>query len=426
MSVYALVMIFCLLRIQMHLLRHLLLKTEFLDIILQLHYIQLTTKENLVYRNFDMENSTSIRKKLHSIAEPSGKEIKTAAYIKSVLQVLKNFTIVDGFAMQSVLAVFDSGTLGPCLLFRCELDGIPLTESLPIPYASIHKGTSHKCGHDGHMTILLAFAKKLSTQGLTKGKVLLLFQSAEETGMGAQAICNSGILKKYSPDFVFAFHNLPGYSTEEIICSTGTFSASVSSIKIQLKGKESHASQPMKGINPALAISDLILYFQSYQTSERKKNTFFLSTPIFIEMGNEAYGTSAGNASIGYTFRSWNDQLLQKNIAHIQHYLHSLEQKYPGLKTNFSFLERFHSTENHHEAVLKIQQAATKCHLKYVENKLPFEWGEDFGVFTDQYKGAMFCVGSGIMHPPLHTAAYDFPDVLINRVAKMLMYLAQH
>src|SRR5699024_962593 len=178
-------------------------------------------------------------------------------------------------------AEIDTGHPGKTILFRSELDALPIQDvNEHLPYRSVVPGKSHKCGHDGHMTILIGLAEKLVRNPPPSGKILLLFQPGEEDGQGARGILNSGKLKEFAIDFIFALHNIPKYPFGQIICKPGSFTPSVESIDVELRGKTAHAGMPWAGVNPAETIGKLITYYQSLHQPETDEDSYFLSTPI--------------------------------------------------------------------------------------------------------------------------------------------------
>src|SRR5690606_14754176 len=102
----------------------------------------------------------------------------------------------------------------------------------------------------GHMTILLRLLYLLKEDGLANATVSLIFQSAEENGVGArEMIAKAKVLKEHPLDYIFALHNVPGYALHEIVLKDGVFTPSVISVRSRLLGKTSHAAEPQKGIN---------------------------------------------------------------------------------------------------------------------------------------------------------------------------------
>lgn len=209
-----------------------------------------------------MENLTEIRHCLHQLAEPSGKETQTKAFILKTLKLFQPTAIHTFRDSNNLLAVYDSGKEGGTLLFRGDFDAVRVAETIDVPYASATAGVSHKCGHDGHTTILLGLAEQLWRQPLPIGRVLLLFQSAEETGAGAAQLLDSHILDRFAPDAVYALHNIPGIEAGTVICREGSFTCSVISCDIELHGHTSHAAEPQLACCPydaAKRIADKLL-----------------------------------------------------------------------------------------------------------------------------------------------------------------------
>ena len=116
-----------------------------------------------------------LRKKLHANPELSGKEKNTSKLIYSFLKTCTPTQIITNVGGYGVLAIFDSKKLGRNILFRADIDALPISEINTFKHASLNSGISHKCGHDGHTCALLGFAKLLSENPPKKGKIILLF-----------------------------------------------------------------------------------------------------------------------------------------------------------------------------------------------------------------------------------------------------------
>lgn len=359
-------------------------------------------------------NLAAVRHFLHQYPELSGKEFKTSAFIATQLRKLEVQLVHDQIADTGVLGIIHGKEKGKTVLFRSELDALPIEEkTLEIPYKSLQKGVSHKCGHDGHMTILLGLAEKLAREGLNRGSVLFLFQPAEETGKGAKAVIESGVLKQYPIDYVFALHNVPGYPLGSLVGKQGSFTPAVESLDIHLIGKTSHAGMPEMAVSPAAAVAEIIQFFQRIQQPDKTKEGFFSAAPIRIKMGEKAYGTAAGSAVVGYTIRAFDPQIFQQQKQQIELAVAEVVAKTPGLKFQIQWKEAFQANINHLKAQEFIEKAATQNNFPFIEMETGFTWGEDFGFFTQHYTGAMFGLGAGKKHPELHHPDYDFPDELI-------------
>lgn len=359
-----------------------------------------------------MEELISLRRELHQNPELSGFEKETAVRIQNYLSQYPPTKLLTNIGGNGILVIYEGKEKGKTILLRCELDALPIHEINSFEHKSKVENVSHKCGHDGHMAIFCGVAKKIFENPLEKGNVVLLFQPSEENGKGAQAVFDDENFKLIQPDFVFALHNLPGYPKNQIVVKEGTFTCAVNSIIIKLHGKTSHAGEPENGNNPALAISEIIAAFlKKKQTNILEKN-YCVITPIYIEMGEKAYGVSAGYGEVHFTFRSNKNKLMQQIENELEEIAITIASQY-NLKTEISWTENFKANENDKVAVDFIRNAAKKAELKILEKEVPFSFGEDFGLFTQHYKGAMFGLGSGKNAPALHNPDYDFPDEII-------------
>ena len=312
-------------------------------------------------------------------------------------------------AKTGLLAIFNGNEEGKTVMLRADIDALPIQEVNTFEHKSVNEGVSHKCGHDGHTTILLGVAKLLTENPLPKGKVLLLFQPSEENGRGAQSVLEDSYFKQLNIDYVFALHNLPGFTKREIVVKENEFTSNVKSVVITLEGKTAHAAEPEKGYNPANAIAE-ILHFIKTETKNTPENPdFYLATPVYIAMGEKAYGVSAGYGEVHLTLRSWSTHLMKEKQNNLEELLQKLEEK-EKLSINTSWFEEFYANKNNKKAVEYIKSGAKQLNLSINEINTPFKWGEDFGLFTQQYKGAMFGLGAGKNTPALHNPDYDFPD----------------
>ncbi len=356
----------------------------------------------------------SLRKTLHQNPEISGKEVQTAKIIKDFISSRGFGTaeIIKNVGGNGLLVVFESANEGPVIVFRADMDALPIEEINNFDHKSRNKGISHKCGHDGHMAILSGLALKLKEYPIEKGKVILLFQPAEETGKGAKLVCNDEKFRFYEPNYVFAIHNLPGFDKNQIIIKTGPFTSASIGMIIQLNGKTSHAAYPEKGNNPAIVISEIIqnLY-------EIAKNTYWfksgvLITPVYIQLGDTGFGISPGNAEIRFTLRAESDEDLNLLTTYCKNEIISRCKEHK-INYTLSFEDKFKAIDNSKKAVEFIKKTAKKNKHSIKVITEAFRWSEDFSVFTSYYHGALLGLGAGKNHPGLHQADYDFPDDII-------------
>lgn len=359
-----------------------------------------------------MEELINLRKELHQNPELSGFEKETAVRIQLFLSQYTPTKLYTNIGGNGIIAIYKGKEKGKTVLLRCELDALPIQEINSFEHQSKVENVSHKCGHDGHMAIICGVAKKIFENPLEKGNVILLFQPSEENGKGSEAVLKDDFFKTTQPDFVFALHNLPGYPKNQIIVKEGTFTCAVNSIIIKLHGKTSHAGEPEKGNNPAVAISEIITVFLKKNQPNILEENYCVITPIYIEMGEKAYGVSAGYGEVHFTFRSNQNKLMQQIENDLEEIAITIAKK-QNLTPEISWTENFKANENDKVAVEFIRNAARKENLSIFEKDVPFSFGEDFGLFTQHFDGAIFGIGSGENIPSLHNPDYDFPDEII-------------
>ncbi|MCB0570452.1 MAG: amidohydrolase [Phaeodactylibacter sp.] len=368
---------------------------------------------DITTENTGIQEIQEVRRELHSRPELSGQESGTAERLAGLLRQLRPDLLLDGLGGAGLAAVFDSGREGPGVLFRAELDALPISENNDFSYRSQREGVSHKCGHDGHMAILLGLAHALARKPPAKGRAILVFQPAEEVGAGAESMLSDSRFEQLLPiDYAFALHNLPGFPLGQVAIKKGAFTAAVQSLIIRLKGREAHAGEPEKGISPAPAIAEIIEESQRRSINNPSLPEFTLLTPVHIRMGEIAYGTAAGYGEVHLTLRTWTETGMEKLAKDFMGYLHQLAGQHE-LKLSTEWTDIFRATHNDEKAVERVLQAAAENELPAQVLELPFRWGEDFGAFTQRFPGALFGLGAGEGHPPLHHPAYDFPDELL-------------
>lgn len=353
-----------------------------------------------------------LRKDLHQHPELSGSEAMTAQRIKAFISSHYPAKVLDKLGGNGFAAIYEFSAPGPTIAIRCELDALPIEEENQFEYKSVNSGVSHKCGHDGHMAIVAGLIFWIREQSFDTGKIILLFQPAEETGQGAYAVLKEERFQNLEIDYFFALHNIPGEPMQSIITMDRGFSAEVQSFALKIKGRESHASEPEQGINPAEAISEMVLALSQLNVPDPQNEAFALLTPVFINMGQKSYGISPANGELHYTIRTWSPE----KMVHLKSEIEAVFGKFcgpKGLTFEVDWFEYFPASQNDDECNRIIREAAQRNGLELIKRSYPFKFGEDFGWFSRNYKTAMFGLGAGLETPALHEPDYDFPEELI-------------
>ncbi|MGM0530653.1 MAG: amidohydrolase [Bacteroidota bacterium] len=365
-----------------------------------------------------------LRQKLHKFPELSGNEYNTARLIKRVLLKYKPDQIIENLGGNGLAAIFRGKEAGPAVLFRCDMDALPICETNQFRYKSSKGSIAHKCGHDGHMAIMLGVAEAIYNDPPQKGSLILLFQPSEENGQGANNVLNDKKFQSIRPDFVFALHNLPGYAEGSIILRKGVFAAASKGMINRLYGKTSHAGEPENGNSPALAMTDIVRGLTFLPQTDSFED-FTLVTVIHSKLGEIAFGTSPGYAEVMATLRTYSNRDMESLSDKSIKLVNSHGAGY-SLRVEINWTEEFPATVNNDEALDAIEQAAKQKKMQTIFIEEPLRWSEDFSNFTLKYPGALFGLGSGINHPQLHNPDYDFPENILDKGIEIYYELYRH
>lgn len=371
-----------------------------------------------------IEDLVQFRKTLHQRPELSEQEQFTPQLILDFLGHLPTAKIHSNVGGYGLAIIFEGKAEGPTTLFRCELDALPIQETNTFDHKSRKEGVSHKCGHDGHMAILAGLGKLLKEKKPERGKVVLLFQPAEETGTGAAAILHDPLFSTLKPDYCYALHNVPQLRQGTVYVKSGTFAAASRGMTIKLYGSTAHAAEPENGINPANAMAKIIQYFAEVPSIIHFQH-LTLVTVVQASLGKIAFGISPGYAEVRATLRAYLEEDMEKLIEATEKNIYTIGQE-EKLKVTIDYSEIFPETANNEEAVSIIKKSAKKATIPLVDLDNPFRWSEDFGHFLLKHKGAIFALGAGENVPKLHNHDYDFPDEIIPTGILMFLQLIYH
>ncbi len=366
----------------------------------------------------------SKRRRLHELAEVSNKEKNTAEQVAAWLKETDPEELHTGIGGHGVIAVYGPDDAEGSIMFRAELDALPIADPDDFEHASENPDVGHKCGHDGHMTHLLGLAVWLKENTPKKTRVMLLFQPAEESGEGAERVLEDPVFKKLKPERMVALHNLPGYAKHSVILKKGAFTSASVGMMFHLEGENSHAAHPEDGNSPALALAALINALSAMAGNSFSEHTFALVTIVHarLSLGDVAFGTTPGKGVVMATLRAAETEVLERMIPMAEKQVKGICSAWDlGLKTEQT--EYFQTTVNDDELCDSIEQIAEENGLECIKPLYPFPWSEDFGRFSDVSRVMLFGLGAGKEHPQLHRQAYDYPDELIVSGLKLFIGL---
>ncbi|MCK7595063.1 amidohydrolase [Pseudomarimonas salicorniae] len=235
------------------------------------------------------------RRDIHQHPELSNRETRTAALVAAHLRALGLEEVRTGLAHHGVTAVLRGARPGPRIALRADMDALPVTEAVDLPFASRVTtefrgdtvGVMHACGHDAHTSILMGVAEALAGQReRLAGEILFVFQPAEEGAPkgeegGASLMLREGLFEGFKPEAMFGLHVWSAMHVGEIGYRSGPFMAASDSFAITVKGRQTHGSRPWGGIDP-IAISALLIG-SAQQIVSREMNISHL--PVVLSFG---------------------------------------------------------------------------------------------------------------------------------------------
>ncbi|BBD09887.1 M20 metallopeptidase family protein [Desulfovibrio ferrophilus] len=359
-----------------------------------------------------------IRRELHKIPELALEEEKTAALVAKTLTEL-GFEPQTGIGKHGVVATLDTGRPGPVVMFRADMDALPIQEESGLPFASTHEGVAHCCGHDCHTAMLLGTAKVLSeAKDKLSGIIRFVFQPAEEAVSGAQPMIAEGIMDSPKVDYCFGMHVWPTVPKGQVGIKDGKLMAAMSWFDLEILGKGGHGAMPHQCVD-ALEVGTQVVSALQRVTS-RQMNPL---QPTVVTVGQFYAGTAMniipGRAELHGTtrtfdkdvWRTW-DERLRTIIAGVCSSM--------GADFTFEFHQGVPPVSNDPDATNIARKAAIK--LVGEDNVMepePTMGGEDMSLFLEQAKGAFVFLGAQVENGyPLHNPKIVFPeDILATGVA---------
>lgn len=374
--------------------------------------------------NFLLDDIIKNRRALHQIPETALEEFKTKEY-------LKNYLISIGLEPQEVvetgLFVYIEGKdKENCIAFRSDIDALNIKEETGAEFESKHIGKMHACGHDGHMTTLLAFAKYLTTIQPLEKSVLLIFQPAEESPGRAKDIVETGLLKKYNVKAIYGMHLFPELPEGTVASKEGSFFAQAALMTTTITGKSGHGAMPHKTIDPLMAFTKIV---DGYQTIVSRNLSPFDPGVVTIGKfcGGSAQNIIADTVNFWGTIRTFKEENTEFIIDRIKEIHRGIELSY-RVKIDEKIDIVYPPVVNDKELYKKFVE--TMKNMDYVEHEA-LTISEDFAYYQKEIPGIFMLLGTrseekGFIHP-LHSCHFNFDEkVLLKGVEAFARILESH
>lgn len=374
--------------------------------------------------NFLLDDIIKNRRALHQIPETALEEFKTKEY-------LKNYLISIGLEPQEVvetgLFVYIEGKdKENCIAFRSDIDALNIKEETGAEFESKHIGKMHACGHDGHMTTLLAFAKYLTTIQPLEKSVLLIFQPAEESPGRAKDIVETGLLKKYNVKAIYGMHLFPELPEGTVASKEGPFFAQAALMTTTITGKSGHGAMPHKTIDPLMAFTKIV---DGYQTIVSRNLSPFDPGVVTIGKfcGGSAQNIIADTVNFWGTIRTFKEENTEFIIDRIKEIHRGIELSY-RVKIDEKIDIVYPPVVNDKELYKNFVE--TMKDMNYVEHEA-LTISEDFAYYQKEIPGIFMLLGTrseekGFIYP-LHSCHFNFDEkVLLKGVEAFARILESH
>jgi len=372
------------------------------------------------------------RRDFHQNPELSNREFKTSEKIAKHLKSL-GLEVQTHVAHTGVVAILKGNLSGKVIALRADIDALPVTERNDLPFKSIVEteflgtktGVAHACGHDAHTAILMGVAEILSkNKDKINGTVKFIFQPAEEGPPpgeegGSKLMIKEGVLENPKVDAIFGLHIRSGVDVGQIHYKPGGAMAAVERFTINVKGKQTHGSEPWLGVDPILISAKIIDGLQTIISRESE----LINEAAVISIGKITSGVRFNiipeSAELIGTVRTLDPKMKMHIMKRMQDMTETIAKAYGG-EASISFENFTAVTYNNHELVSKmlpsLELAAGKDNVTQIKAETI---GEDFSFYQEKIPGFYFYLGGKPKNnnkPPLHHT----PDFLIDESGLLL------
>ncbi len=355
------------------------------------------------------QNVVQWRRDFHEHPELSNRETRTAAEVAKQLRAM-GLKPLTGIANHGVVAIIQGGKPGPKVALRADMDALPVTEQVDLPFASKVTttfrgdtvGVMHACGHDAHTGILLGIAQALvKMKADLPGSVMLVFQPSEEGAPdgeegGASLMLKQGLFKDFKPDAVFGLHVFSTLQAGQIGVRQGPLMAASDKFTIKVKGRQTHGSRPWGGVDPIVTAAELIESSQNIVS----RRTDIAKLPAVVSFGaikgGIRYNIIPEEVELVGTIRTFDEGMRQKIFADLKNVAEHVSLA-NGATADASVPDRDGNPVTYNNPDLTARMLPSLQAVVGTDNVIepPLQMGaEDFSFYAKEVPSMFFFVGA--------------------------------
>jgi len=381
------------------------------------------------------------RRDFHTHPELSNREERTARVVAEKLRALNFDDVKTGVGKHGVVAVLKGAKPGPVVAWRADMDALPVTANINVPYKSRNSGVHHACGHDAHMAIALSVADVLShMRDQINGSVKFIFQPAEEGPPageegGAALMVKEGALDNPRPNAIFGLHIWSLAPAGTVQYSSGPALASADTFDITIRGKQVHAANPNLGVDTIVVAAGCVTALQTIRSRRIDPNEAMVLSIGSIHGGNR-HNIIPGEVKLAGTLRTFNENVREDARTMMKQTLAGCTASYGAtyaieyVGPNYPLT--FNDPALTAESLPEMERVLGKSNIRAGK---PITGSEDFSVYQKVIPGFFWFLGGGNAKLGI-TAAHHTPDFNIDEAAlvpgvklaanQLLDYLDRH
>ncbi|MEO8303132.1 MAG: M20 family metallopeptidase [Betaproteobacteria bacterium] len=369
-----------------------------------------------------MDDVIALRRSIHEHPELAFDEHETAKRVQAFLTRL-GIPFRSGVGGTGIVALLEGAKPGPTVAIRADMDALPMSEPAGLPFASKVAGKMHSCGHDAHTAIALGVAAVMSeARPELPGRVMFIFQPAEETLSGARAMLDAGAFDGATPDTIVGFHNWPQLATGTVGWHTEAVMASSDSFDVTLKGLAGHGAHPHLAVDAIVGAAQFIDQLQTIVSREIAPISSAVVTIGRIQ-GGTARNIIASSVEMNASVRTLESDIAKRVEAAVRRILEGLKT---GMRMDYDlkWTKLTPVLRNDKATMARVLKVARDMlgAANVIEMPSPSMGSEDYAWFAERVPSAHLRIGSKIdgHETAIHRTDYQLNEQMIPLATKLM------